>query len=406
MTAVIDAILYTFNSTSSTLLYNESITFNSNYTSEPDILFIKENSPDFCITKPGHYSIDWWVATQSGSFGSSVAFSITYTKNGVIKHRASASPLKTGIITGNAILHVEAEDLPFTFQLTNVTGYGNEDSVVVLALNTIVQAGLTVIQLDHEGIQGPKGDIGPQGPQGPIGPKGERGEKGIRGDIGPRGLTGERGPQGFTGERGIKGDIGPQGPQGIKGDVGPKGDKGDVGPKGEAGIPSFVNKLSSLSSSITNENYYSIPYQSSINFVDQTSISVLKQNAIVTPNLTSIKLLPNGDITFLEAGLYDLAWYICIEGTEQISEFSFSVIQVLNSIPLYSSPLIKCTYPTLIVGAIHSQGLITVTSAPMTIRIINSSIPSGNHNSTGKIQLDNSLDIKGKLKIIAYTISE
>ncbi|MGL4742012.1 MAG: hypothetical protein ACRC41_14635 [Sarcina sp.] len=405
MTAVIDAILYTFNSTSSTILYNESITFTSNYTSEPDILFIKENSPQFCITKAGHYAIDWWVATQSGSFGSSVAFSIKYTKNGIVKHRASASPLKTGIITGNSILHVEDSDLPFTFELTNVTSYGNEESVVVLALNTIVQAGLTVMQLEHEGIQGPKGDKGDKGDTGDtgsigaIGPKGEKGDKGIRGDIGPRGLTGERGPQGFTGDKGIKGDVGPQGATGPKGDIGPKGDKGDIGLSG------FVNKLSSLSSSITNKNYYSIPYQNSINFIDDVSIFVLQQNAISPITSSAIKLLPNGDITFLEAGLYDLVWYLCIEGTEQISEFSFSVVQVVNSNPIYSSPLIKCTYPTLIVGSVHSQGLIQVTTAPITIRIINSSIPSGDHNSTGKIQLDNSLDIKGKLKIIGYTIN-
>lgn len=382
MPAVLDSLLYTFNSESSTLNYGEAIKFNFDYTSDSNTIVKKEDNSTFCIFKQGQYLINWWISTQSGSFGTSVAFAIRYTQNNKTHFKTSASPLKTGELSGNCIIDVKTEDLPLNFDLTNVTGYSTENNpVVVLALDTIVQAGITIVELATEGPIGPKGDPGEQGPIGQTGPRGERGQTGPRGEIGPRGLTGDKGPRGLTGD---------------------KGDKGDPGQNGVDGTP---KKLSSISNSITstNDKIIAIPYKEAIIFNTSEINFVLEGNSI--SSLSSIKFEKNGDITFLETGLYDLSWYICIEGIEQVSEIAFSVIKIINGIPNFETPLIYCSYPPLILGATHAQGLISI-KEKTTVRIINSSTPFGTHNSTGTLQLTRNIPIKGRLKIIAYTLGD
>ena len=383
MAAILEALLYTFDSNSSTLNYDEPVKFNYDYHSDPNSLIKKEDNSTFCILSSGKYLINWWIATQSGSYGTSVGFAIRYTQNNETHYKPSVSPIKTGTLNGSCILDVKDDDLPLNFDLVNITGYApDENPVVVLALDTIVQAGLTIIQLENQGIPGPKGDKGDTGEQGPVGktgPRGERGLTGMRGEIGPRGLTGDRGLRGLTGE---------------------KGDKGDNGKDGKDGT---ARKLSSLSNSITspNDELISIAYKEPIIFNSYDINFVLDGNNI-SPS-SAIKLEENGDITFLEAGLYDLAWYVCIEGIEQVSEISFSVVEVTNNIPNFENPLVQCSYPQFVLGATHAQGLIPI-KEKTTVRIINSSTPSGNTNSKGTIQLTRNIPIKGRLKIIAYTL--
>ena len=124
--------------------------------------------------------------------------------------------------------------------------------VVCLADKTVSQserqcignpAGSVSLNVDVQGIPGPKGSRGVQGPignkgdKGVQGDRGVQGEKGIQGDvgpIGPNGLTGEVGSKGQKGARGRQGLIGPQGPQGyhgrdgLQGPQGPQGEPGDT----------------------------------------------------------------------------------------------------------------------------------------------------------------------------------
>ncbi|MCC2483736.1 hypothetical protein LKM01_18080, partial [Bacillus pacificus] len=102
-----------------------------------------------------------------------------------------------------------------TITLKNPVSAG--DSVLIEAMQAVVD------------LQGPKGDVGPRGIQGPKGDKGDTGAQGIQGLKGDRGDTG---PQGIQGP---KGDTGPQGIQGLKGDRGDTGVQGIQGPKGDTG---------------------------------------------------------------------------------------------------------------------------------------------------------------------------
>ena len=92
--------------------------------------------------------------------------------------------------------------------------------------------------IDVEGVQGPKGDVGPAGAVGPKGDAGPAGLQGEKGDVGPSGAIGPKGDTGPSGLQGEKGDTGPAGAVGPKGDTGPsglQGEKGDVGPSGAIG---------------------------------------------------------------------------------------------------------------------------------------------------------------------------
>ncbi|WP_297522532.1 hypothetical protein [uncultured Clostridium sp.] len=380
MAAVLDALLYTFNSEDSTLEYSEAIKFNFDYSSDKDILFKKNDNSTFCILKPGKYLINWWVGTQSGSYGTSVSFGIKYMLDNKPTYKVSSTPLKTGYLSGNTILDIHENQLPFEFELVNLSGFTEQQkSVVVLALDTVVQAGMTAMEIAPKGEKGDNGLIGPKGDEGHKGnpgPRGERGSVGPRGLLGPRGLTGDRGLRGLTGDKGVKGNLGPSG---------------------------TARKLSSSSSSVKSKDFISIPSKSAIIF-NEVDISFVMDGDKISRD-SAIVFEGNGDITFEEIGLYDLAWYLCIEGIEQVSEFSFSVIKVIDNIPNFESPLIKCTYPQLIVGATHAQGLIPITEKT-TIRLINSSVPSGNNSGQGQIQLTRNIEVKGRLKIIAYTIGK
>ena len=115
--------------------------------------------------------------------------------------------------------------------------------VVCLADKTVSQserlcignpAGSVSLNVDVQGIPGPRGSRGVQGPKGNEGDKGVQGDRGVQGEKGVRGDVGPIGPNGLTGEVGSKGQKGARGGQGL---IGPTGPAGPTGPQGPQGYP-------------------------------------------------------------------------------------------------------------------------------------------------------------------------
>lgn len=423
MSAVYDSLLYTFNSVNtSTLHFDDPILFNYDYVYDTSGTIIKDISTGtFSILKPGTFLINWWVGTQSSTSSSAIGFGLKGIANNSTTYdayQAAVNPLKTGEISGTSLLVISDEMVPYKFQLVNITGYSdyNQDTaIVVLGLYTTAQAGIVITEIDGignigpVGPQGPAGPAGPQGnigpagptgPQGPVGPQGPTGNQGLKGDRGPIGLTGPRGemgPKGLTGDRGpigSDGPVGPIGPIGPQGLTGPQGPTGPAGPQG----PSF--KISALNTSVYND-YLPLSVQHNqpllFNKIDTTFIL---DKTSTTPS-SSVTIDTNtGVIHLLEAGLYDFDWYTCIEGADQVSELSLSVIPIINNIPQIDNELIHCDYPLILVGQVTGQGLISI-SSPMSVMLINSSKPSG--TGTGLINLTTTVEVKSRLKIVAYT---
>ena len=121
--------------------------------------------------------------------------------------------------------------------------------VVCIADKTVSQSerqcignptGSVSLNVDVQGIPGPKGSRGLQGPNGNKGDKGVQGDRGVQGEKGVRGDTGPIGPNGLTGEVGSKGQKGAPGRQGLVGPQGPQGYHGRdglPGPQGPQGEP-------------------------------------------------------------------------------------------------------------------------------------------------------------------------
>lgn len=395
MSAVYDSILYALDPTStSSLNFDDPILFNYDYVADTALITKDPLTGTFSILQPGKYLINWWIATQSSSLTSAVGFALKGKANNSISYdpyHAAVNPLKTGEVVGNSILVVTQEQVPYKFQLVNITGYpySNSSAVVVLGLYTTAQAGITISQLDGIGLPGPEGPQGDPGPIGPQGPQGIQGLTGIAGPTGATGATGARGPQGISGPRGSTGPQGPRGPMGLQ------GPEGIQGIQGLTGVP---NKICAINNSISTPGNLVIPFKSSLVFnVNNTNFVM---DGTGSSPLSSINMNVNGDIDLLEPGLYDFAWYVSIQGIDQVSEISFDIIPVVNGVPDYTTVLTHCNYPVIIVGQVVAEGIVAIDS-PTTVRIINSSSPTG--TGQGIMSLTNTLDIKGNIKIISYT---
>lgn len=405
MSAVMNSILYTLTPDStSSLNFNDPIVFNYDYYIDSNVYTRNSVNGQITISQPGKYLINWWVTTQSSTSSSAVGFAVRGKSNNAStydNYQAAVNSLKTGQLAGNTMLVLSQEQVPYTFQLVNITGYsvGNKD-IVVLSLYSTAQAGIIISQLPDSsiGITGPTGPMGPTGPegiQGIMGSTGPQGIPGITGSTGPQGNTGPqgtRGPQGIAGPRGVAGPQGPRGPQGFQGDPGAQG---DIGPTGPAGVP---NKISSISNSLQSSSIISINYQDPIIFNNSDVDYVLTQSNI--NNGSSISMNSDGTIDLLEPGLYDFDWYLNIQGMSQVEYIAFDIIPVINGIPDYNTNLIHCSYPLLILGQLSGQGVIPINS-PMTVMLINSSPPINIGNST--MTFSENCDIQGTLRIIAFT---
>lgn len=407
MSAVLDSLLYSFSPTeTSSLKLYDPILFNYDYVINNEVISKNINTGEFTISKPGSYLINWWVVTQSSTTGAAIGFAINGKRNNSPSpdnYNAAVNSLKTGEIVGNSIIILSEQDIPYTFKLVNITGNtSNPSTLVVLALYTTAQAGITISEIGGSLI-GPTGATGPQGLTGAtgstgVGFTGPQGLIGPTGNIGDTGPKGDRGPQGIAGPRGSVGPQGPRGPQGLQGNIGPTGATGIQGATGTTGMNGILSKFSALTNVITNEEFSVIPYRSALNFNNNTAKFVLPSSDINTSS--SINILPNGDIQLLEAGLYDFSWYINLEGISEVSEISISIIPLINNIPDYNNPLVYCDYPLIVVGQLCGQGIIP-TLEPITVRIINSSTPTG--IGEGTMNLTTTVDYKGVLKIIGYS---
>jgi hypothetical protein len=97
------------------------------------------------------------------------------------------------------------------------------------------------------GLSGKDGATGSQGPQGITGPKGSDGQQGLTGPAGKDGANGATGATGAMGAVGPIGPIGATGPQGAVGPIGPTGATGATGAAGKDGVPTRVERYTTLS---------------------------------------------------------------------------------------------------------------------------------------------------------------
>jgi hypothetical protein len=138
----------------------------------------------------------------------------------------------------------------------------------------------------------PPGPRGPQGLQGPPGPQG------IQGPEGPQGPPGAAGPAGPTGGMGPSGAMGPAGPIGPIGPIGPQGLQGPQGIPGIGGTLSYFNAFAATSQNLTAAGGLN----------QQILFDSLNANTPASYNLSSAAL--NGNIMFLNAGVYQLSWEV------------------------------------------------------------------------------------------------
>ncbi|MGL4849152.1 MAG: hypothetical protein ACRC28_09535 [Clostridium sp.] len=424
MSAVLDCLLYTTNPTAtSTIDYGQPILFNYDYVIDTTVFNRDHLTGEITILEEGNYLVNWWVVTQTADSARSIGFAIKGRgKDGVYHdYQAAVNPLKTGQISGSSILALSKDEIPFKFQLVNITGYSlGLQSSVVLALDTTAQAGIVVTRVADGGSVGPTGPQGPQGPIGatglqgergtigPIGPTGERGEVGPKGETGIQGITGETGAKGDVGATGAQGDVGPRGDRGPQGIAGPRGSVGPQGPKGERGAQGIqgevgpaggIAKISSIENYLIIDSPLVVAYRETINFRD-SNVNFVMDGTGIGGN-SAINILENGDIELLEAGMYTFNWYLNIEGISQVQYIGFDIIKVENNIPQFEIPLVHSEFPIIIVGQLVGQGMVAITEKT-TVRIINSSVPTSDKNGIMSFMSKN--NVVGSIQIISYTI--
>jgi hypothetical protein len=89
--------------------------------------------------------------------------------------------------------------------------------LVTVLISGVTSAGVSIIVVNSQSLQGATGAAGPTGPMG------------ATGDTGATGQTGTLGPTGLTGAPGATGATGPMGATGAKGDIGAIGPQGPPG---------------------------------------------------------------------------------------------------------------------------------------------------------------------------------
>jgi len=208
-----------------------------------------------------------------------------------------------------------------------------------------------------QGIPGPQGPVGPVGPVGPIGPVGPQGVPGAQGPAGPQGIPGIPGPVGPAGAVGAVGPAGPAGPVGPVGPAGPAGATGPAGPAGPAGagISSFLSVFRAAPGPGTD----TVPGNSAITF---TGVLANVGGAFTfTP--------PSSTITINQTGSYFISFTIHNQGD---AEFNLTV----NGTPLTPVPFTGNGG-----GPISAEVIITVTTVPTTIQLVNANAtPAQLHN--------------------------
>ena len=149
-----------------------------------------------------------------------------------------------------------------------------------------------------DGATGATGATGLTGPTGAVGPTGATGPQGIQGDVGATGVSGPQGIQGNVGATGATGITGATGPQGIQGNVGATGATGVTGPTGAGGTIGYWGSF-----------WSDVDQTASAN----TATVITYNNTDI--NSTGISIVSNSQITFANAGTYNLQFSAQIDRT-------------------------------------------------------------------------------------------
>lgn len=204
-------------------------------------------------------------------------------------------------------------------------------------------------------INAPQGSPGIPGPIGPVGPTGA---PGVPGPAGLQGVPGIQGPAGPVGPAGLAGPVGPVGPAGPVGPVGATGPTGATGPAGPAGagITNFLSVFRADPGPGTD----TVPGNSPITFT-----GVL---ANVGGAFTFVP--PSPTITINETGSYFISFTI-----HNQSDAAFNL--TVNGTPITPVPFTGNGG-----GPISAEVIITVTTVPTTIQLVNANAtPAQLHNN-------------------------
>ena len=228
-----------------------------------------------------------------------------------------------------------------------------------------------------QGITGPTGLQGVTGPTGLQGVTGPTGLQGVTGPTGPQGITGPTGLQGVTGPTGLQGVTGPTGlqgvtgPTGLQGVTGPTGLQGVTGPTGPQGITGPTANLIGLQAQTTGLQLGIIADSADI------PLDTLISDA-GTPDITFNGI--SNDIQLNTLGVYYVDWWINISDSQTTNSEINLTLDAANGIIVPGN--ISFTAETLSLPTqISGNAVITVTSAPVNLKFINS--------SGGSIQLGN-----------------
>lgn len=199
------------------------------------------------------------------------------------------------------------------------------------------------------GTQGAQGAVGAQGNNGFTGATGLTGFTGTTGAAGALGATGNTGNTGSTGFTGFTGPQGPTGPQGAPGATGNTGlATGATGPTGTA-----INPLAFALFYLTGTN---------------SSTTIAQNNPVLFA--ASVPAVPvgmtytagTGTITLNNTGNYQITYVVTADAASQL-RFGLFVNGFLNNNFTYDQPQASLQA--------YGQGILTVTSAPTTIRLVN-----------------------------------
>ena len=373
------------------VLFNETLV-----NDDPNVVY---NPADGTISfvQEGEYYVSWFVVTKTGLGTSGPSFSIV-TNEATPTYYTAGSGIKTGEISGFALLNVSAE---FSFTLQNVTNGG-----VRLNDNVEVMAGIAVVNIGKggptgptgatgaTGATGPTGATGVTGPQGDIGPTGATGATGPQGDIGPTGVTGATGatgPQGNTGSTGAtgatgpQGDIGPTGATGSTGATGPQGNTGSTGPTGATGPQGDIGPTGATGpqgntgatgqtgatgatgpSGVVGGIQLEVKNSSGNNVADGGVFTFDTVFTNLTPDITNTA----GTIEITAEGLYFVDWWLNLDGS---GDLDFVVVNLVNAT---TSAIIGESYaPPSIPGQFYGNAILQVTAGqlPFTMQLVNQS---------------------------------
>lgn len=180
-----------------------------------------------------------------------------------------------------------------------------------------------------------KGDSGPKGPRGDKGDRGDRGREGRHGCEGRRGRTGEQGEKGEHGDKGCKGE---------------EGEKGEQGEHGRNAVVEYA-------------------YLNG-NVVQEVAVDANVLFSNVSVNTANITYLPTGDITLVNAGVFQITYYV---QANQVSNLALFLNNVILPDTIYASTATSVNTSVSIVTSLLVNGVLNlrnVSASPLAIATI------------------------------------